>query len=621
VTENADNITLRIPIEVSCKLLEGPERERAMRFPVMPPTAMNPLKEADVRAALVDLKATDNGKRSRAATRLRDGAPIESLRVDVAKALESLLDDRDVFVKNPVIQALGVWGTREASPLLIARLNDDRYGSRGELFEALGRLEPDERAAQAMVEWLAKDAGQAARVLRALGPAAEPALINFVTSSADARFRVEACRVLKDIGTSRSVPVLQKLAAQRNQEELGRVAEGVARVIAARYPKDTVLAVAVESLDATDVGRCREAAQRLLAASPVESRRTEVAQALVKHLGEPDNETQKIIIRALGTWGDAAAAQALTAKLSDHAFLPWREAIESLGKIAKDRASADAIAGWVKDDRGLVMRSLQAMGPPAEPTVIAIVQSKEDWGTRSDACKVLGVIGSKASIPVLQEATKDRKEAFVVMAAEAALKNLAPQPMSNAESSVAIDNLKSGDVNRRREAAKSLAAARPDPSQRAAVTKALETALGDNDENNQREVLRALRVWGDRDSAQALITRCNDKSFRPWHEALEVLASVDPSARTAETLIARMPDDFGHSLRLLREIGAPAEPALLQAFQTAPDLRVRVESCKVLETIGSAASLTVLQEAAARTGDGAVAVAAEDSLKGIAERE
>lgn len=128
-------------------------------------------------------------------------------------------------------------------------------------------------------------------------------------------------------------------------------------------------------------------------------------------------------------------------------------------------------------------------------------------------------------------------------------------------------------------------------------------------------------MWGDRTSARALVDRCNDKSFSPWREALEVLARLDPRPQTAGILIGRMPDDYSHVLRLLREMGAVAEPAILQAFQKAPDVRVRVESCRVLEVIGTELSLAMLQAAAARTGEGIVAAAAEDALKGISERE
>jgi hypothetical protein len=124
VTENSENVTLRVPIKVSCKLLEGEQREQALRFPVLPPTAMNPLSESDVTEAIADLKSPDNGRRSRAAARLRDGAPIEGRRAEVAQALNALLADRDGFVRNAVIQAIGVWGDRTSLPLLIERVND-----------------------------------------------------------------------------------------------------------------------------------------------------------------------------------------------------------------------------------------------------------------------------------------------------------------------------------------------------------------------------------------------------------------------------------------------------------------------------------------------------------------
>ena len=73
--------------------------------------------------------------------------------------------------------------------------------------------------------------------------------------------------------------------------------------------------------------------------------------------------------------------------------------------------------------------------------------------------------------------------------------------------------------------------------------------------------------------------------------------------------------------RLLRQIGATAEPALVRAFQDAPDPRVRVLSSRLLEAMGTEAALPALREAAARTGDGAVAREAEEALKSIRQRD
>ncbi|MGC8638795.1 MAG: HEAT repeat domain-containing protein [Isosphaeraceae bacterium] len=621
VVENSESVTLRVPIQVSCKLLEGTEREKALRFPVLPPTALNPLSDSDLTETLADLKSLDNGRRSRAANRLRDAAPVQNRRPEVVQALQALLTDRDGSVRNAAIQAIGVWGDASSAPLLLEHLNDDHYGSRGELFEALARIEPDERIARAMLPWLAKDAGQASRVLRAMGSAAEPSLLEFVASDARPESRVEACRLLKEVGTSRSLPELKELASKRDSEELGRAAGDVARRIRERYLKGAELTAVLEGLSSTDVNRRRDAARRLLSATPIEARRDEVSRVLVSRLSEPDNETQRLVIQTLGSWGGPDAAPALANRLKDPSFLPWRETIETLGKIGHDQASAAAIARWIKQDRGVVLRALEAIGPPAEPTAIALVKSEQDWSTRSEVCKLLGTIGSQTCFPTLQEATKNKKDGFVVMAAQASLKKLQGARMTDAEVQATLDRLKSTDPSQRREAAHGLAGAGVDPAHRAAIAKGLAEALADREDSVQREALGALRVWGDRSSAKVLAERCKDKQWNPWRDGLTILAQLDPGPRTAEVMIERMPEDSGHVTRLLHELGPAAEPAILQAIQRAPDPRVRVESCRVLESIGTEACLPVLQAAAARMGEGQVGSAAEDALHGIAERE
>jgi len=621
ITENLENATVNIPVEVSCKLLEGDERARALRFPIIPVTAMIPLMEADVRQAQTDLKSADSGRRVRAAQRLRDAAPLDGRREAVAKALLTLLDDRDGGVRNAAIQALGVWGDKDAATALIKRLNDDRYGSRAELFEALGRIEPDEPTAKAMVEWLKRDAGQAGRVLRAMGPVAETALLELVASAADTNPREEACRVLKDIGTSQSVPVLQTLVGLKDNEEFARIAEGAVRSISARFLKESEVAAIVKTLDSPDGGARRAAVHRLLAASPIESSRSSVAKALAKRLDDPDEGVQRDAIQALGVWGDQMAVKTLTASLKNPSYRPWKEATQALAKLSHTSDTAEFIAGWAKKDGRLVMGALQEIGPPAEPALIALITSQVDWPIRVDACKVLGVIGSKQSIPALQESALNKKDGLVAMAAENALKTIVGKPLTDSQWEATLEDLKSPDPNRRREAAERLAVAEPDAGRRAAAASALAAALVEKDDRVLGEVVRALKTWGTVESAQALIDRCNDQSFRPWREALEALAHIDPSPKTAEAIIARMPDDARHCSNLLRELGPVAEPALLKAFQSAADPRVRREAGRALETFGTDASLAILRQAGSKTGDGALARAAEDALKGIAERE
>ena len=160
-----------------------------------------------------------------------------------------------------------------------------------------------------------------------------------------------------------------------------------------------------------------------------------------------------------------------------------------------------------------------------------------------------------------------------------------------------------------------------DAGHRAAAASTLAAALNEKDDRVLEQVVRALKTWGTPETAQPLIDRCNEQSFRPWREALQALAHNDPSPRTAEAIINRMPDDARHCCNLLRDLGPVAEPALLKAFQSAADPRVRREAGKALETFGTEASLAALRQTASKTGDGALARAADDALKGIAERE
>ncbi|HEX8201492.1 MAG TPA: hypothetical protein VF590_13485 [Isosphaeraceae bacterium] len=81
---------------------------------------------------------------------------------------------------------------------------DPRYGSRPELLEALARLGPDPQAAEAMTGCLGVFGLDAARSLRAPGPAAEPAVLRVAQGAEPPATRAEACRVLGQIGTPRA---------------------------------------------------------------------------------------------------------------------------------------------------------------------------------------------------------------------------------------------------------------------------------------------------------------------------------------------------------------------------------------------------------------------------------
>jgi S1-C subfamily serine protease/HEAT repeat protein len=153
-------------------------------------------------------------------------------REDVAKALEPLLKDGDGGKRRAAVKALGFWGGKEDVPLVIPMLNDADVFTRGEVFEALARFK-DPRCAEAVAEHLVPlgERGNAAKVLRAVGPAAEKAVLKYLTHE-DGFVRMEACNILKDIGTKQSVPELEKKVPEGGL--VGPAAQRALDAIAAR---------------------------------------------------------------------------------------------------------------------------------------------------------------------------------------------------------------------------------------------------------------------------------------------------------------------------------------------------------------------------------------------------
>jgi HEAT repeat protein len=54
-----------------------------------------------------------------------------------------------------------------------------------------------------------------------------------------------------------------------------------------------------------------------------------------------------------------------------------------------------------RQDRGKAVEALKAIGPPAEDAVIPFLSHGDDH-VRSEACKILQVIGSEKSVPMLR---------------------------------------------------------------------------------------------------------------------------------------------------------------------------------------------------------------------------
>jgi hypothetical protein len=168
------------------------------------------VKNADLRLALVGLKAANAHTRLEAATRLENMVPIAADRRAVARTLEPLLNDPEHFPRLAMIRALGVWGRRENVPALIKMFEHKDVFTRRAAIMALGKIK-DERSAEAIAGRLedALNRHSASQALQEMGRMAEKAVAQRIGHD-DWMIRLEVCKILKVIGTKRSIAALEK---------------------------------------------------------------------------------------------------------------------------------------------------------------------------------------------------------------------------------------------------------------------------------------------------------------------------------------------------------------------------------------------------------------------------
>ncbi|HEV3383352.1 MAG TPA: trypsin-like peptidase domain-containing protein [Gemmata sp.] len=167
----------------------------------------------EIDRALDDLKSTDNRVRKDAAERLaKVYAVLPDLHVEVAKALEPLVLDKDFWLSQSALNAMKLWTSKENVPGLAGYLELDNADQRRGAVLAIVAKFKDPAAAKGLANCLSSgfDRGNAAAALKAIGPAAEKAVFPFLSHKDSWTVR-EACLVLKEIGTAESIAPIQAL--------------------------------------------------------------------------------------------------------------------------------------------------------------------------------------------------------------------------------------------------------------------------------------------------------------------------------------------------------------------------------------------------------------------------
>lgn len=181
------------------------------------------------------------------------------------------------------------------------------------------------------------------------------------------------------------------------------------------------IASTLEDLKAANRGKQWQALDRLARARPTAERRKAVVSALEALLTDRDWATRGKAVRALGVWGTKDNVPSLVRLLKDDQFSVRHAALAALGRI-KDPSAAEAVAARLKElgDRMPAHRALTAMGPGAEKATRAYLKDG-DLFLRVEVCNILADIGTKASLPALQDLAEHDDNPLVKASADRAV--------------------------------------------------------------------------------------------------------------------------------------------------------------------------------------------------------
>lgn len=196
------------------------------------PPALTGDREMD--QLLADLGGKNGGARDAAAKRLAARKPNQHRSIVAAKLAE-VVPTSELWLRTPLIRALGVWGTAKEVPVLLDLLDDKDINTRNETLDALAKTR-DERAVEPMIRCLAifETTWHAEQALKAMGSVVEKNVLELLNQP-NGKLRVPALRILEKIGTEQSIPTLEE-ASQDGSPNRG-LARGVLNAVRKRVKR------------------------------------------------------------------------------------------------------------------------------------------------------------------------------------------------------------------------------------------------------------------------------------------------------------------------------------------------------------------------------------------------
>lgn len=196
-------------------------------------------KAPDAATILADLAVPDAARRKAAVAKLPSLIPEDKQRGVVIARLIAMLRAGDNAVPiADIVAALEVWGDATMVPGLMPLL--DRNGNadgRHAAMRLLGNLK-DGHGASVIAKWIALDPAPAGDALIAMGPAAEEAVIPILREPS-AAVRIDAARILSQIGTRKCIPELQHASHDLRDAGTRSAAKSALESVKARAAAET----------------------------------------------------------------------------------------------------------------------------------------------------------------------------------------------------------------------------------------------------------------------------------------------------------------------------------------------------------------------------------------------
>jgi HEAT repeat protein len=342
------------------------EQPKEVVFPPPPPPPSNPLAPPkDIQEALARLREPNPDRQKTASDWLQLATLSDFYRNEVAKALDPLLNNQKT--KLSALLALARWGTRDNLDSLHPLLGDTDGTIWRPAFDTLAMIK-DEKSVDPVGKYLPDDAKgiSAEKVLRLIGKKGEPQALKYIHHKTAAT-RARAGGLLQSYGTTNG----------------------------------TILDQTIQDIQGTDQDMRNWALQDRVLSTVDPSRQAKVSKALEGLLTDA-NSKQKAL-SALQIWATTDNVPGLIGVLADAQLK--RNVMELLGKLKDGRAARPlALLLGSPTDRGDASRALQKIGSPAEQGVLALMPNlvtAPDPATRHEAFNVIGHIGTRASLPLL----------------------------------------------------------------------------------------------------------------------------------------------------------------------------------------------------------------------------